>query len=263
MRLSRFSALLGALALTAALPLGGCSEEPQNGGGDAGTDAGVGDLEAYFSLQKGRCFEYTLLDSRQATADLGVAVEEIDMNQFAQAAPQGTHVVRYRQGFPKMTDYVSFTAEGELKLHKREYFGGKSFIYKPAVTLMRAPAKGNDTLTTGEKVDVRDSQGNVIAQGESYTRRYDTLDATELRLPIGETVSAYRYIYDETWGSQAALERPETRAFVPGDGDRSKPHGFVTIEYNFENDETQPKKVYRLQNVRELVQGGDPCGSSL
>ncbi len=265
MRLVRYSALAIALAAGGFSSLAGCGEDPQpNTGDDAGTGPGVGDPEAYFSMQKGRCFEYTLQDSKQPIADLGVAVEEIDVNQFSQAAPEGTHVIRYRQGFLKMTDYVSFTDAGELKLHKREFSGGKSFIYRPAVTLLKAPVKGNDRIDSGEQVNVRDAaQGTEIALNEGFKLRVDTLDPTEQRLPIGETVQAYKAIFDETYATQTALKRSETRSFVPGDGNRAAAHGFVSIEFNFDADETQAKKVYRLQNVRELSgEVDDVCGSA-
>ena len=76
MRLARYSALAVALAAAGSLSLAACGEDPpQNDDGDAGTDPALSDLEAYFSLQKGRCFEYTLQDSKQPNADLGVAVE--------------------------------------------------------------------------------------------------------------------------------------------------------------------------------------------
>lgn len=265
MRLLRTSALVFALAAIGFSSLTGCGgDPPQNGETDAGVDAGVGDLEAYFSLQVGRCFEYTLQDSKQPIPDLGVAIEKIDTEQFKAEAPQGTYVVTYWQGFARMTDYVSLTEEGELKLHQRVFTGGKQFRYKPAITLLKAPIKGNDRIDSGEKVDVRvTADGSPIAMGEGYSVRVDTLDPTELRLPIGQTVEAYKMIVDETFTTETALKRSETRSFVPGDGDRTAAHGFVTIEFNFEPDETQPKKVYRLQNVRESSsKDGDICGSA-
>jgi hypothetical protein len=256
MRPARFAALsLGPLCAVATSLLT-CGPAPKKTAPDAGVDAGVGDLEAYFSVQKGRCFEYTTTESKQPSADLGVAVEEIDTVQF----PVATRVVRYRQGFVRMTDYLAIEGS-ELKLYKRDFFGGKSYKFTPPLTLLKAPIKGNDRLESSAKTQVRDSKGTLLEEKDE-TLRVDTFEATEVALPAKNPVKTSKVIYDFL----PSLNRAETRSFITGAGNPADIEGWGSLEFNFDNDESQPRKVYKLQTVRDL--GDDakakaqPCGSA-
>ena len=255
LKLAAFTAVPLALALSGA-PLGGCGAPPKTPAVDAGFDAGVGDLEAYFAIQKGRCFEYTTSDSKQAVADLGMAVEKLDTTQF----PVQTHVMVYRQGFVRLTDYLAIDG-ANLVLYKRDFFGGKSVKFTPPVTVLRAPIKGGDKLETVTTAQVRDETGKILDEKE-ITVRVDVLDPVDLNTPVKNPIKASKVITTDP-----SLSRSETRAFVPGAGGAlTDPEGSVTIEFNFEKDDSKSKVLYKLQNVRSL--GTDeqaratPCGTA-
>jgi hypothetical protein len=241
------------LCLSLLAPLLGCDDQTDDA--DAGVDAGV-DLEAYTGLRKGRCLEYTSAAMAQPAPDLGIVVEELDETQFNTP----TRKVVYRaSGTLAMRDFVSFDGN-VLKLHKREFPGGKSYLYSPPLALLEAPlAPGSKFESTGE-ASIRSGSGTVLADHESHTLRVDVFQPADLLLPMGPTVSASKLLYSET----PSVNRVEVRSFVPGSGALEAAEGFVTMEYNFSLDEAQPKIAYKLQKIRDLGndpgQANPPCG---
>ncbi|MGI5863115.1 MAG: hypothetical protein ACOX6T_13780 [Myxococcales bacterium] len=236
-------ALLPLLALVAC----GDDPEPQQ------TDAGIQDYEAYFNLQQGRCFEYTLADTKQAAPTLGLAVEEIDETTFPGVK---AYVVVYRTTAPVMQDWVSIE-DNALKLHKRYFHGGKEFIYRPPLTLLEAPIKPGATITSTAQADIHEL-GTRIAN-EEHTLRVDVFQPNTERFPVGVDITSYAVHFAET----PSTGRPETRYFAPGSGDRAAPEGWVKISFNFSLNESTPAQVYKLQEIRELTgEQSTPCGSA-
>jgi hypothetical protein len=243
--------------LLCACTLGACGSG--SSGPDAGADSGV-PPEIYFSLQKGRCFEYTTADTVQSTPDLGVVVEETGNGSFA--VP--TSVISYNTGSIAMKDYVAFDGSA-MMLYKREFMGGKSYIYDPPLMRLQAPLKPGSTQQASAKVTIRDATGSVLVSSEPHDLRVDVFDKADVKLPVGQTVSASKLAFTETvTATGASGARAEYRTFVPGDGSRTGADGFVTINFNFESDEGLSPLEYRLQKVRDLgdnpTQAIPPCG---
>ena len=239
MRVARLAiALLLGSPLLAACGSGGS-------GPDAGADSGVAP-EPYFSLQKGRCFEYTTADTVQPSPDLGVVVEEDANSQFA--AP--THVVAYytNNGLA-MRDYLAFEGSA-LVLYKRE-IGSKSYIYDPPLRRLQAPLKPNTTQQASAPVTIRDLT-TVLADKEPHDLKVDVYPK-DIALPVGKTLSGLKLVFTETvTATGAAGARPEYRILFPGDGTRDRADGFVYINFNFEADESATLLEYKLQKVRDL-----------
>jgi hypothetical protein len=240
--------------LALVLALAACSEEKQN----TPPDAGLADPEAYFSLQKGRCFEYTSQDTKQLIPDLGVAVEETESKQTA--VP--TSVIVYRTAGIAMRDFVAIENDA-IKLYKREFPGGKQFTFDPPVTLLEGPIKAGATITSQGVATIRDyGTGAILVNPpEQHTFRVDVFDPTDVQLPMGPMVNASRVSVIET----PAQGGKEVRTFIPGTGDRAAAEGFVVIDFNFGGEGTS-SIIYKLQGIREL--GADPsravpaCGSA-
>jgi hypothetical protein len=220
-------------------------------GSSSGTpDAGEApiDLEAYFGLQEGRCFEYVAGDTAAAVPDLGVAVEEIV------EAPFKAHVIFYRQGSLAMKDFVGLEGS-ELKLYKREWPGNKSVLYTPPLTWMRAPLRAGTVVESSATAAIRDGAGNLtVDPPPTHTLRVDVFAPQATALPIGQSVDASPLIYTETPGG-----RHEVRAFFPGTGDPARVDGFVKIDLNFTPDDSAASTIYKLQGLRQL-DGTVPCG---
>lgn len=240
-----------ALSALLALPLlSACGEDPK----PPPPDAGLEDPEAYFSLQKGRCFEYTLGDAKQVQPALGMAVEELDETTFA--VP--TYVVVYRTASIAMKDWVS-VEDDALKLHKRYLLGeGKEILYTPPLTLLQAPIKAGAKVESKARTTIYES-GSLVAD-EEHSLRVDVFEPNTERLPFGTDVSSYAVNFDET----PDIGRAEVRNFVPGTGDRAAPEGWVKISYNFGPDPSASPLVYKLQGIRELSEepGSAWCGSA-
>jgi hypothetical protein len=245
------SRVFWALFVAGVVPLAGCGSG--HGGPDAGVDAGI-DLEAYFGLQKGRCFEYTTAGTQQPTPDLGVVVEGIDTLQF----PVPTWVVAYTTTSVVMRDYLA--AKGNaLVLYKREIFGGNTYIYDPPMQRLLAPLKPGSTQTASTQVTIRDGAGTITATKETHDLRVDVFDTASLHLPIGTDVEASKLNFAETAqadGGGVPLKRAEIRTFLKGDGTRTGTDGFVEINFNFNLNENLAPSDYKLQKVRDL--GDDP-----
>lgn len=233
------------------------------GGGDSKADAGVdaGNAEDYFGLQKGRCFEYTSADTAQPAPDLGVVVEEIDTKQFA--VP--TSVVSYVSGGVVMRDYVAFEA-GALMLYKREFPGGKSYIYDPPQKRLAMPVLSNSKQESSTQVTIRDGMGAILANKETHQLRVDAFAQQDVTLPAGQKVSAVKLAFQETLADSSPGARSEFRTFAPGTGDRAAVDGFVKLDFNFAIDESAANVVYKLQKVRDLGDNpklaSPPCGGA-
>jgi len=251
---------LQTLAVALCIPclLAGC------GGGDGKADAGVdagAPPEEYFGLQKGRCFEYTTADIAQNAPDLGVVVEDLDTKQFAVPTYKTAYVI----GGVVMYDYLAVDGDAVV-LYKREFPGGKSYIYDPPLTRLTKPVFANTTQNASTQVTIRDGTGAVLVK-ETHKLRVDVFGAADVALPIGKTVSATKLAFQETLedGTTAAA-RSEFRTFLPGTGDRLGADGFVKIDFNFSLNEANANVVYKLQKVRDL--GDSPttatprCGSA-
>ena len=236
-------------ALLPLVALAACGDDPE----PQQSDAGLQDYEAYFNLQQGRCFEYTLADTKQAIPALGVAVEEIDETTFTGVK---AYVVYYRTASPSMKDWVSIEGNA-LKLHKRYFPGGKELIYRPPLTLLEAPVKAGAKIESTAQADIHEN--GVRIANEDHSLRVDVFEPSAERLPVGVDLTSFAVNYAET----PSTGRPETRYFVPGSGERAAPEGWVKISFNFSRDEDAASLVYKLQEVRELtgVQG-EWCGSA-
>lgn len=250
---------LHTLAFALCLPvlLAGC------GGGDGKADAGVdagAPPEEYFGLQKGRCFEYTTADVAQAAPDLGVVVEEMDTKQF----PVPTYKTAYIIGGVAMYDYLAIDGEA-MVLYKREFPGGKSYIYDPPLKRLVKPVYPNTKQEDSTQVTIRDGTGAVLAK-ETHKLRVDVFGAADVQLPIGKTVSATKLAFQETLEDGTAAGRSEFRTFLPGTGDRVGADGFVKIDFNFSLNESNANVIYKLQKVRDLgdspTTATPPCGSA-
>lgn len=221
------------------------------GGQPGPADGGIRDYEAYFGLQQGRCFEYSLGEAKEAFPALGVAVEQLDETSFA--VP--THVLSYRTSSLAMKDWVSIDGN-RLKLHKRYFPGGKELLYRPAVTLLEAPPRGNSKLESTSEVAIYEG-GELLSNGQ-HTLRVDLFEPRAEPLPFGVTVTGHAVNFDE----EPSTGRSELRFFVPGTEERSAPAGWVKISFNFSLDEAASARGYSLQGVRELTEGGARCGSA-
>lgn len=254
MRITHVAALPAALCAAALLASTGCSSEPEQ---QPVPDAGV-DMEAYFGLTVGRCYEYTTADSKQDTPSLGMLVEKIDTNQF----PVPTYQIAYSTPSPAMQDMVAIDGQ-KLVLYKRNFPGGKSFIYDPPLTLMEAPIKPGARLTSTGNARIRDAAGTLLLR-EDHSLQIDIFqpDPIPLQLPIGESVTGFKALYSETvTATGAATGRREVRTLVPGTDATGAARGWVKVELNLSpTDETREPAIYKLQAVRDIASGSTPCG---
>ncbi|MBI5542951.1 MAG: hypothetical protein HY901_03625 [Deltaproteobacteria bacterium] len=254
---------LFALALLipcALLPAGGCGGSDQPAGPDAG--ATEQQMVDYFGLQTGRCFEYTSADTLQQSPDLGIVVESIDTKSFA--VP--TRVISYSTGGVAMRDYVAFQ-DNALVLYKREFPGGKSYIYDPPMKRLELPVLPSSVLNATSAVTIRDGAGRVLADKEAHSLRVDVYALADVALPIATTVSATKISFAETLADgNTKAGRSEVRTFMPGTGDKASVDGLVRIDFNFNLDETSQNVVYKLQKIRDLgdnpATATPPCGGT-
>ena len=211
-------------------------------------DAGLADPEAFFSLQLGRCFEYTTADTKQIIPSLGMAVEALDTKQ----TPVPTHAITYRTNAVAMMDYVAFDGSS-LKLYKRNLIGGNSYSYDPPLTLLTGPIRPGTAIDSSGAASIRDVSGTLLFDPPpQYSLRANIFDTSTWPLPAGKSVSGNRVVWTET----PSVDRDDVRVFVAGSGDRTALDGFVQIDFNFSLDKNQKPLTYKLQTVRDL--GADP-----
>lgn len=247
MRLAHLMTLPAALC-AAALVSTGCGKDAE----PAPPDAGV-DTETYFGMKVGRCYEYTAADTKQTAPDLGIVVEKIDEKQFTLPTPDGpkavpTYQIGYRNPGRVMEDFVSIDGN-EIKLHKRSYQGGRTFIYSPPLTLMRSPVKPGEELLSKGKGQIREPITGELVSSEDHSLAVVVFNPEQVNLPIGSTVTGYKVLYQET-----PATRTEVRTLVPGTGVEGAVEGWVKLEYNFHPTEpTRAPIIYKLQAVRDLA----------